>query len=61
MITWNESEIIIAVIGFIGVLSTFAVVQRSFKAVDRYERRMKKQKLQLQVCEVCDDYICECE
>ena len=60
MITWNESQIILAIIGMVGVLSTFAVVQRSLRANDKYERRMK-QRLQLQVCEVCNSYICDCE
>ena len=43
MIAWNESQIILAVIGMVGVLSSLAVVQRSFKANDKFERRLKKQ------------------
>ena len=42
MITWNESQIIIAVIGMVGILSTFAVVQRSFKANDKFERKLRQ-------------------
>ena len=44
MITWNESQIILAVIGVLGILSTFAVVQRGFRANDKYERRLRKAK-----------------
>ena len=60
MITWNETNIIVAIIGMVGLLSSFAVVQRSLRANDKFERRLKT-KLQLQVCEVCNGYICECE
>ena len=61
MITWNETSIIVAVIGMVGLLSSFAVVSRSLRANDTYQRRLKKRQLQLQVCEVCNGYICKCE
>ena len=56
MINWNESQIILAVIGMVGVLSSLAVVQRSFRANDKYERRLKT----ASVCEVCEVEPCEC-
>ena len=42
MIIWNESQIIIAVVGMVGVLSSLAVVQRGFRANDKYERRLRQ-------------------
>ena len=37
----NESEILLAVIGSVGLLSTLAVVSRANSAVNRYERKIK--------------------
>ena len=42
MITWTESNIIIAIIGMVGLLSSAAVMQRSLRANDKHERRLKK-------------------
>ena len=56
MITWNESQIILAVVGMVGILSSFAVVQRSFKANDKFERRLNS----LAACEVCKVDPCDC-
>ena len=44
MITWNETQILIAIVGMVGLLSSFAVVQRAFKANDKYEHRLRKAK-----------------
>lgn len=44
MIEWSESQIILAIIGCIGLLSSFAVVSRSFRANDRNEKRLMKQR-----------------
>ena len=41
MIDWSESQIIIAVIGIVGLLSTLAVVSRSMAANRKYELRVK--------------------
>lgn len=53
----NETQILLAVIGSIGLLSSLAVVSRAASANDRYERRLRKQ---LQVCEVYIDPATDC-
>ena len=42
MIDWSESQIIFAVIGIVGLLSTLAVVSRSMAANREYELKIKR-------------------
>ena len=53
----NETNIIYAIIGMVGLFSTLAVVSRSFAANGRYEKQLKKPP----VCEVCAAQPCECK
>ena len=36
MITWTESNIILAIIGMVGLLSTFTIIMRSMHNSHRY-------------------------